>query len=677
MQFAVEKPGGKTPLGARVCASDQSAPSGRAAACHLRLASMADAGVASLQERRMHLRRQIARRLAAERFSEEAAREAIRARTAAAARDPTAGESLEALFARRRMHSVQLVADAADDHVYTVELEQRRAFSVALEKAMPRIENVCELWCDAARGDEVALLRAALVEMESCLGRGFGGHDCDLYIGLLQPKGDELRYVVASQRSRMVGETLRRGEGVSFRCIDNGSIVMVRDADSTSAARVKFFGKRVLPFVCVPLTSANDGSRLGVLAVDGFNLAAPLLASPLLTGAPCAKPADDHDMEEDAEALQSYTDRLEPFLAGRDKACQRVKLWRPPGARAGSCVKEPPSSTVAARAVAGHVCAVDRQKGQAALYTVQWEDGLREGDISLRLIREMLMVQPLGLGIGTPLDEAVVRFMTRAAQIMGDHLDRLRSAVRLERLAAITKQPAATAVDAYRVAMSAVIESVMLCKIAEVRLARSHSRFAGPLGPGRDTLQTPRPPLFVGLTGWRHARSPRERCRGAHIQVWELRSDGMIDVVARLDHTANFRSLRAPRRLLEIPGKHRYKFWDLIDARRSFVMPFASEIVVAPFDDASVGRCVGTVSLGAPEGTVYALVATRVPGTTWERDVSLMEELVREMMTALTCIRGREARATTANLLARGRRPNGTPSVSSQRAPLTGRSDAL
>ena len=315
---------------------------------------------------------------------------------------------------------------------------------------------------------------------------------------------------------------------------------------------------------------------------------------PLLSGAPSALPPGDHEVEGDPDATVAYGERLEPFIAGRDKACQRVKIWRLPQSRHGSTVHEPENATVAARVVAGHVVAVERHKGTGPLYTVQWEDGLKEADISMRLLREMLMVRPTRVGIGTPLDDSAVHFMRRAARVIGDHLDRLRTAVRVREMAAVTKDGTASAGDVYRVAMAAMIDCVMLCKVAE---------------------------------------------------VWELRADGLIDVIARQDHANPFRLLRAPRRLLEIPGKHRYKFWDLIEAKRSFEMPFATEIVIAPFDDTSAGKSVGDVALGPAAGTVFALVATRVAGTRWARDASFLEEMTSEVHTALACIRGREARA--------------------------------
>ena len=45
---------------------------------------------------------------------------------------------------------------------------------------------------------------------------------------------------------------------------------------------------------------------------------------------------------------------------------------------------------------------------------------------------------------------------------------RLRTAVRVREMAAVTKDGTASAGDVYRVAMAAMIDCVMLCKVAEV-----------------------------------------------------------------------------------------------------------------------------------------------------------------------------------------------------------------
>ena len=130
---------------------------------------------AELMKQKMAIRRQIAKRLARDAFAPPKLQKESGARRSRTPGADSAQEQLEELLSDRREHSAQLVAEAKDDHIYTVELEQRRSLGVALEAAMPRIVAACELWCDARRGDEIELLRAALLEMESCLGRGFGG----------------------------------------------------------------------------------------------------------------------------------------------------------------------------------------------------------------------------------------------------------------------------------------------------------------------------------------------------------------------------------------------------------------------------------------------------------------------------------------------------------------------
>ena len=69
-----------------------------------------------------------------------------------------------------------------DVSIYSMMLEQCRSLAVALRTAAPRIATVCSLWCDVRRADEVALLNAAIAEIEMCLGLSFGGASCCAYI---------------------------------------------------------------------------------------------------------------------------------------------------------------------------------------------------------------------------------------------------------------------------------------------------------------------------------------------------------------------------------------------------------------------------------------------------------------------------------------------------------------
>ena len=104
----------------------------------------------------------------------------------------------------------------------------------------------------------VATLDEALRLAEPCL------PGCSIWIGLLQPGGNELRYVAASRRSGMKGQRLRRGEGVSFQnCIDPGCFSTTEEASS----EICFFSGASLPYFAWPLAT-EDTDVLGLLGVD-------------------------------------------------------------------------------------------------------------------------------------------------------------------------------------------------------------------------------------------------------------------------------------------------------------------------------------------------------------------------------------------------------------------------
>ena len=82
------------------------------------------------------------------------------------------------------------------------------------------------------------------------------------------------------------------------------------------------------------------------------------------------------------------------------------------------------ASIVAARVVCGHVVGIDRSRGIGSIYSVRWEDGRCETEISFRTIKDMLRSTPASLGVGIPCDAALVGFVEYAGRAIGELLIR-------------------------------------------------------------------------------------------------------------------------------------------------------------------------------------------------------------------------------------------------------------
>jgi len=66
-------------------------------------------------------------------------------------------------------------------------------------------------------------------------------------------------------------------------------------------------------------------------------------------------------------------------------------------------------------------------------------------------------------------------------------------------------------------------------------------------------------------------------------EIWEYDNHQHINIIAHTSINAEFHVMRTPRRLLEIPGHKRDMFWSLVQKQTSFPMPFAKDILIAPF----------------------------------------------------------------------------------------------
>lgn len=182
---------------------------------------------------------------------------------------PKASKDEETNVRKKKVRSAQLVGNPASGRFYRlVEHERSHSQGAALHRMLGRVTSLCKQWTE--RQDTVRLKSESIKEMELC----FVG--CNIYLGMLQPQGDMLKYEEISEDARSA--LLHRGEGVSFRCIDNHTYVCVMGTESefntdTDGAKPKnlFSTSKALdlPFLVVPLQA--DGCCVGVLGINSFS----------------------------------------------------------------------------------------------------------------------------------------------------------------------------------------------------------------------------------------------------------------------------------------------------------------------------------------------------------------------------------------------------------------------
>jgi len=200
---------------------------------------------------------------------------------------------------------------------------------------------------------------------------------------------------------------------------------MIENLEKAKRMGVKIFGnpEELFPFICTPLR-AEVGHPIGILSLDGLCSS----ATPLDAGVAISIPnGDQHNAINIIVATPNdYYDRLAPFVDKNDEACKRVKLWKlqkrnSTGIHCGVNLK---SVATSARVICGHVYSIDRLKGIGSVYSIRWEDGLYETEISFRAIKEMLRLTPGHLGVGVPCDATFLGFVEYAGKVIGENVIR-------------------------------------------------------------------------------------------------------------------------------------------------------------------------------------------------------------------------------------------------------------
>jgi hypothetical protein len=121
-------------------------------------------------------------------------------------------------------------------------------------------------------------------------------------------------------------------------------------------------------------------------------------------------------------------ERQQPFNDENDEAIKTVTLYRHPSSRVGTTEILPLDACSAATLVKGKVVHVNRgNKAVGPIYTLVWEDGLRETNINTRMMFALLAVTPRSLGHGTPITPEVVNFLEDVGKKVGKVLYDMRT----------------------------------------------------------------------------------------------------------------------------------------------------------------------------------------------------------------------------------------------------------
>ena len=488
----------------------------------------------------------------------------------------------------RRQRSARLVS-SSDSVIYSMVLEQCRSLAVALQTAAPRTSKACALWCDVRRADELSLLRAAIAEIELCLGHRFGGGACCSYIGLLDPGAQSLTYVAANQEHGTKTCRIEPNNGVALKCLNSSETVIIESVETAKQFGLRLAKSRTgdFPCICTPLR-AMVGRPIGILTVNGLCSD----ATSLDFGAGVAPNNSSASCPKKVRTSPDYYDRLRPFVDKNDEGCKRVKLWRQRDANIATRV-------VAARVICGRVVDINRIRGIGSVYTVRWEDGCCETEISFRTMKDLLKPTPASLGVGIPCDSALLGFVEYAGRAIGEHLIRsvnghaamsqlttfrLRSAVHAKRIISVPGLPNSTSMDLFNQCLQSAMQCILCARSAE---------------------------------------------------IWEYDEHQRIIIIARMGPNLTLRQMCTPRRLLEIPGHKRHIFWQDVYTRDSFAMPHASEILMAPFETCTEHTRRGRL-----------LVVTCMLGTFDSKDIILLGQLGRELLDATEALSLQERRAT-------------------------------
>jgi len=368
---------------------------------------------------------------------------------------------------------------------------------------------------------------------------------CNIMVGLLEPQGDSIRFGDVGDRPagwhQQNQVILHRGEGVSFRALDKGDSICLTGLTTNhhyAALNTPLppqcvpkpssegGGPKGFPLVIVPLDAG--GCRVGVLAVDRFSIH-----------------DEERGWEDSRPRADDVTSRRTCFYGLKGNELRTFKVWRHPHVRTeGARQDAPPFSNFCSSAmVCGHIVDVTHHPRWGAYFTVLWEDGLQESNISAKVLDEMINLDQGQLGRGAFLDQDIIDKTREVAIMMGQVIDKVRKDTCIKELQGLTKRFTVSVDDIYQAGLQAVVSQVLMNRLAEV---------------------------------WEVKR------------VSDISYD--IEAIARIDSAGTYTRANKNKRALEdLSRSARRVFFEKVFRENAqipaFAMPEASEIIVAPYHD--------------------------------------------------------------------------------------------
>ena len=144
--------------------------------------------------------------------------------------------------------------------------------------------------------------------------------------------------------------------------------------------------------------------------------------------------------------------------------------------REDSKIKTPPKPPpeVGAAMIRGTITHVSRDKNglprkTGPVFNIEWDDGLKEYELSLQEMQNIVKSDEKILGGCTSLTEDVPEFIRKAGEMIGESIDFIRKSKAIEEIKAFTVNVEATVEGLFELAMNLVVKNVLRTEKVEVR----------------------------------------------------------------------------------------------------------------------------------------------------------------------------------------------------------------
>lgn len=268
---------------------------------------------------------------------------------------------------------------------------------------------------------------------------------CCVYIWMIKGGGDLLEVSSASSNSFMLGQTLRRGEGITFLSLQYKCPILVKSISQrlwfairdegweelpsgdchikhfldvptdASSSNFLFNDKTVRPdtYLAVPLRFGDQ--IIGVLAFDGFNMEGITHLETLLRPARIMSTRLMNDFNNSSKLVRLYRHGVDI-----DKSVMKTRVLQP----TNGC-KFPVNT------VQGRITSMENSKNGVSFvggprFHIQWEDGIEETEVRLTGLYAYLASSKKSLGHILELSSVALGQLIECGTVLGDLFGRAR-----------------------------------------------------------------------------------------------------------------------------------------------------------------------------------------------------------------------------------------------------------